>query len=61
MFVVRLTGVLVAIAIAVTFVLYLATRDRRYLKLSWRIFLFALVFVVAVMVLYLMERLVFVV
>jgi hypothetical protein len=61
MFVVRLTGVLVAIAIAVTFVLYLATRDRRYLKWSWRIFQFALVFIVAVMVLYLLERLVFVV
>lgn len=61
MFVVRLTGVLVAIAIVVTFVLYLATRDRRYLKWSWRIFQFALVFIVAVMVLYLLERLVFVV
>lgn len=61
MFVVRLTAVLVLIAIALTFVLYVATRDRRYLKWSWRIFQFALVFVVALMVLYLVERLVFVV
>ena len=61
MFVVRLTAVLVLIAIALTFVLYAATRDRRYLKLSWRIFQFALVFVVALMVLYLVERVVFVV
>jgi hypothetical protein len=61
MFVVRLTAVLVLIAIALTFVLYAATRDRRYLRWSWRIFQFALVFVVALMVLYLVERVVFVV
>jgi hypothetical protein len=58
---VRLTGVLVLLMIAVSAALFLWTRDRRYLAWAWRVLQFAAVFVVLVMILYLVERLVFIV
>ena len=60
-FVLRLIAVLSLLAIAIAFGLFLYTRDRRYLTWTWRILQFALVFVIAVMVLYVLERLLLVV
>jgi hypothetical protein len=58
---VRLVAVLALLALAVSVILYLWTRDRRYLTWMRRVFQFALVFIVLVMILYLVERLVFIV
>jgi hypothetical protein len=58
---VRLVAVLALLALAVSVILYLWTRDRRYLTWMRRVFQFALVFIVLVMILYLLERLVFIV
>jgi putative flippase GtrA len=60
-FVLRLLAVLSLLAIAIAFSLFLYTRNRRYLTWTWRILQFALVFVIAVMLLYVLERLVLVV
>jgi hypothetical protein len=54
-------AVLSLLAIAIAFSLFLYTRNRRYLTWTWRILQFALVFVIAVMLLYVLERLVLVV
>lgn len=61
MVVLRLAGALVLIAIAAALVLYLFTRDRRYLRFAWRVVQFAVVFLIAFMALYVLERLVLVV
>jgi hypothetical protein len=58
---VRLAGVLVLLMLAVSAILFLWTRDRRYLSWAWRVLQFAVVFIVLVMILFLVERLVFVV
>jgi hypothetical protein len=60
-FVLRLLGVLSLLAVVVAFGLFLYTRNRRYLTWAWRVFQFALVFVIAVMLLYVLERLVLVI
>jgi hypothetical protein len=59
--VLRLVGVLSLLAIAVAFGLYIYTRNRRYLTWAWRVLQFALVFVIAAMLLYVVERLVLVI
>ena len=61
MFVLRLIGLLVLITIAGSFVLYLFTRNRRYLTFAWRVIQFALVFLLVFMALYVLERLVLVI
>lgn len=61
MIVARLAGLLVLIAIGAALVLYLFTRDRRYLAVAWRVFQFAVVFLMVLMALYVLERLVLVV
>ena len=61
MLLVRLVGVLVLLMLAVSGVLFLWTRDRRYLTWAQRVLQFAVVFVVLVMILYLVEHLVFIV
>ncbi|MGZ8197104.1 MAG: hypothetical protein ACXW2I_12860 [Burkholderiales bacterium] len=61
MVLVRLVAVLALLALAVSVILFLWTRDRRYLTWMRRVFQFALVFIVLVMILYLVERLVFIV
>ena len=61
MLLVRLVGVLVLLMFAVSGVLFLWTRDRRYLTWARRVLQFAVVFVVLVMILYLVEHLVFIV
>lgn len=57
MLLLRLIGVLASISIGVTLALYLVTRERRYLRFAWRIFLATLVFVLLLMAFYAAERL----
>ena len=61
MVVLRLIGILVLITIALGLVLYLFTRNRRYLTFAWRVFQFAVVFLMVFMALYVLERLVLVI
>ncbi len=60
MFVLRLIGLLVLITIAGSTVMYLFTRNRRYLTFAWRVIQFAFVFLLVFMALYVLERLVLV-
>jgi hypothetical protein len=53
----RVLGLLVAGALGVCVVLYLATRERRYLGYAWRIFKYSLFLLVFVLVLIFGERL----
>ncbi|MBI4193907.1 MAG: hypothetical protein HY526_02390 [Betaproteobacteria bacterium] len=57
----RLIAILLLITIGLALVLYLFTRNRRYLTFAWRVFQFAVVFLVVFMALYVLERLVLVV
>lgn len=61
MFVLRLVGILVLIAIGGSLALYFFTRNRRYLAFAWRVFQFAFAFLLVFMALYVLERLVLVV
>lgn len=61
MVVLRLIGILVLITIGASLVMYLFTPNQRYLRFAWRVFQFAVVFLVVFMVLYVVERLVLVV
>ena len=61
MLVLRLIGILALLAIVGSIALYLFTRNRRYLVTAWRIFQFAIVFLVVFLLLYLLERLVLVI
>jgi len=61
MLVLRLVGVLVLITIAGSFVVYLFTKDRGYLRFAWRVFQFGVVFLLVFLALYALERLVLVV
>ena len=56
MLLMRLLGVLTAIAIGVGIVAYLFTQDRRYLHLAWRITKYALIFALVIMALLTLER-----
>lgn len=57
MVVLRLVGSLVLITLAVALVVYLFTRERRYLVFAWRVVQFAFIFLIAFMALYVLERL----
>lgn len=61
MLVLRLVGALVLITIAGAFVVYLFTKNRRYLTLAWRVFQFGIVFLLVFLALYVLERLVLVI
>lgn len=61
MIIARLVGLLVLITIGVALALYLVTRNRRYVTFAWRVFQFAVVFLMVLMALYVLERLVLVV
>ena len=61
MLILRLVGALVVIAIVGSLVLYLFTRNRRFLAIAWRIFQFAFIFLLVFMALYVLERLVLVI
>jgi hypothetical protein len=54
----RLIGVFVLIAMGILFAAYLLTSDRRYLAWARRLVQFAVVFAIAFMALYVVERLV---
>ena len=56
MLIVRLAGILAAIVVAAGIVAYFATRDRRYLQLSWMVTKFALFLTLAILALFALER-----
>jgi hypothetical protein len=56
--VLRLVGALVLITLGVSAVLYLFTRNRRYLTFAWRVLQFAFVFLIAFLALFVLERVV---
>ena len=60
MIVLRLIGILALITMGASLVMYLFTRNRRYLNFAWRVFQLAVVFLLVFMVLYVVERLVLV-
>ncbi|MDP1653296.1 MAG: hypothetical protein Q8L56_11295 [Rhodocyclaceae bacterium] len=57
MLLLRIVGILAAIAIGAGIVAFLFTRDRRYLSLSWRVAKYALIFALALFALLAVERL----
>lgn len=61
MFVLRLVGFLVLIAVAGGVALYLFTRNRRYLTFAWRVVQFGLIFLLVFVTLYALERMILVV
>ena len=56
MLMLRLVAVLVAIALGVALVMWLFTRDRKYLRFAFRVFQFAVFAVLAVLALMALER-----
>ncbi|MCW5575673.1 MAG: hypothetical protein KIS79_08745 [Burkholderiales bacterium] len=56
MLLLRLVGILALVTIGVSFALYVVSRDRRYLRFAWRVFLGTLVFAVLLMLFYAAER-----
>jgi hypothetical protein len=58
MIIVRLVAVLVIVAFVLVLV-FLWSRDRRYLRWAWRVFLIAIVAMLGLMLFYFVERLVF--
>lgn len=56
MLLMRLAGMLTVIAIAAGILAYLFTRESRYLRLSWRIAKWALIFCAVVLSLMALER-----
>lgn len=57
MLLLRIVGILAAIAIGVGIVSFLFTRDRKYLRFAWRITRYALIFVLVLFALLAFERL----
>ena len=57
----RLIGILSLLAIGLALVLYLFTRNRRFLTYAWRVFQIAFIFLLVFMTLYVLERLVLVI
>jgi hypothetical protein len=58
MLLLRIVGILAAIAIGAGIVAYLFTRERKYLGFSWRIAKYALIFALVLFALLAFERLV---
>ncbi|HLS86775.1 MAG TPA: hypothetical protein VK043_10805 [Burkholderiales bacterium] len=58
MFVVRLVGLLVAVALGACVVLWLASGDRKWLRYGWNLFRVALAVVAVMLLLLFAERLV---
>ena len=52
----RIAGILVVLVTVAGFVLYLLTRDRRYLRFAFQVFKYALVFALLVFGLLILER-----
>lgn len=57
MLILRLVGALALITIGAALVLYLFTRNRRYLTFGWRVLQFGVIFAMVVMAFYVLERL----
>ena len=58
MVVARLIAILLLLAIGLALVLYLFTRNRRFLTLAWRLFQFGVVIAIIFMALFVVERLI---
>ncbi len=56
MFVLRIVGMLTAIAIGAGIAAYLFTGERRYLGLAWRITRYALIFALVILSLFALQR-----
>lgn len=56
MLLLRLGAILVVIALGVSFVLFLFTRQRRYLNFAWKLFTFAVIFALIFFALFILER-----
>jgi hypothetical protein len=56
MLVLRLIGMLAAILIGSGIVAYLATRDRRYLALAWRVGKYSLILALVILTMFFLER-----
>jgi hypothetical protein len=56
MWLLRLLAVLTMISVAVGVVVFLFTRDTRYLQISWRLFRYALIVALLVFALMILER-----
>jgi hypothetical protein len=56
MLVLRLIGMLAVILIGSGIVAYLATKDRRYLALSWRVGKYSLIFALVILTTFFLER-----
>lgn len=56
MLLLRVVGVLAAIAIGAGIVAFLFTRERRFLRLSWQITKYSLIFTLVVLALMFLER-----
>ncbi len=56
MLLLRIAGVLVAITIGAGIVAFLLTRDRRYLRISWQVTRYAVIFALVVLSLMFLER-----
>jgi len=54
----RLIAILLVLAIGLALVLYLFTRNRRFLTAAWRLFQFGVVMTIIFMALFLLERLI---
>lgn len=61
MFVLRLVGILVLIAVGAGIALYFFTRNRCYLTFAWHVVQFGLIFLLVFVTLYALERLVLVI
>jgi len=57
MLLVRLLGLLAAIALGVSVLLYMVSGERKYLAFAWRLFKYALFVIVLILLLFLFERL----
>ena len=56
MFILRLAAILVLIGIAGGFLAFALTRDRRYLKFSWTLLKYGVIFALIVFALLILER-----
>ncbi len=57
MLLVRLLGLLAAVGLGVSVLLYTVTGERKYLSFAWRLFKYALFVSVLILLLFLFERL----
>jgi hypothetical protein len=56
MLVLRLAGMITALVVGAGIVAFLFTRDRRYLRLAWRVSKYAVIVVIVIAALFLLER-----